>query len=61
MLEADQHRRKDVDEFLFVLMNSKGDSTTRLAATMKHESGRILHKVEELLKLTELSALTSSS
>jgi len=58
MMETDQHHRKDVEEFLFVLMNSKGDSTTRLAATMKHESGRILHKVEELLRLTEHSILT---
>jgi len=48
MLEADQNRRKDVEEFLFVLMHSRGDSTTRLVATMKHETAKIMRKVEAL-------------
>merc|ERR1712079_550290 len=35
MLDQDSHKRKDVNEFLFLLANSEGDQSLMLAAIMR--------------------------
>jgi len=53
MLEKDNQNRKDVDEFIFLVANSKGDPALLLAAMMRCESTRIACRVEEVHKLAE--------
>jgi len=53
MLERDAQNRTDIDEFLFLIGYSKGDPALLLAAMLRCESTRIMHRVDKVLKLAE--------
>lgn len=53
MLEADTQNRRDVDELLFLISNSKGEPALMLAAMMRCECTRIVVRVDKLLRLAE--------
>jgi len=53
MMDEDKQHRKDVDEFLFLLAQSKEDSTLMLFSMMRFESNRVLHKTDKVLNLAE--------
>jgi len=52
-LEQDAHHRKDVNELFFLLAHSDGDHVLLLAAMMRCESNRVLHRIDRVRKLSE--------
>jgi len=53
MMDQDAHHRKDVDEFLFLLAHSQGDTALMLAAMLRCETSRIMHRLDKMFKLGE--------